>query len=163
MVSLSTFCFMLALAWIYTHRTSFNRKFTNTHTVWPTTSADAFILTRSRCDVLCGLRGADPIPLIDLQNLRRLITMVPYDGSHHPTILPSHLDRIIIRLSDQTLSPLVYVGNSFAKKKKKKINTMTLKMFVYRLTIRETISRASRRKRQLCNNNDARYCLLYAT
>lgn len=85
MVSLSTFCFMLALAWIYP-----------LHVFQPKIHQHAYRLLhhprrRFHPNSIPMQRPVWPTwrrsnPLIDLQNLRRLITLVSYDGPHHLTI-----------------------------------------------------------------------------
>lgn len=93
MVSLSTFCFMLALAWIPTARVS-QPKIHHVHTVWSTIPADAFIPTRP----MQSRRPAWPMwrrsnPLIDLpKHIHDL-----YDGSNPlPVLLRSNYTHVAI-------------------------------------------------------------------
>lgn len=80
MVSLSTFCFMLALARLDIHRTSFNRKFTThiTHPFDPSSSAERFSSLRPRCDILCvhGPAWRRSNPVIDPETFQTAPTMV---------------------------------------------------------------------------------------
>lgn len=109
MVSLSTFCFMLALARLDIHRTSFNRKFTThiTHPFDPSSSAERFSSLRPRCDILClyGPAWRRSNPVIDPETFQTAPTMVRRlnDPAHSTRKLHSCGDCVTIILPSTTV------------------------------------------------------------